>query len=115
MSEHIEREGVGRRNTDMSIDKSSMLKWLGGVVTLASVIGGIMAFLGARIVGPGAEIAELRQAMTNLATTQSTTDIRLRRLEDALSLYTYLMCVQIRRTDPAAIPAQCSQMGVAPP
>lgn len=95
-------------------------------ITIGTMIGGIMTSLGMRMIGPPADIAAARtDALRNdsliitrvnqafseidrLKVTAESNKERIANMEGDLSIVTYVVCVNLRRSDPNAVPPQCN-------
>lgn len=101
-------------------------KWLGFAVAVGTVMSAILGtfiWLGGRNLSPAevreaqrkemnTEILGNRAATSVVADHVSSLDARVSNLEDATDLISYLLCVQIRRTDPTALPPRCNDASI---
>jgi len=72
------------------------------------LFGAASSTLGLRLWGAPQDVAALTTRVQKLEDGARETIDRIRALETASHFQSYLVCVQLRRTDPAALPPDCT-------
>lgn len=90
-------------------------KWAAFCAAVAAVVSatvGLMTWLGWTNLSPDDRFRQHDTMMrSTIGSVQSEVDSlksRVGNIEEAVDLMSYLLCVQIRRTDPAALPPKCN-------
>ena len=97
-----------RREEKRRITDRDWPKLLGAVAILCAAAGLLAGTLGLRVWGPPQDVAALSTRVKSLEDGAQQTTARLGRLEDASRFQSYLVCVQLRRSDPTALPPDCT-------
>jgi hypothetical protein len=107
-----------------SVQGQKRLMKMGGLVTAATAIATAVsvaaASLGFKIMGPPAELRELKQKIEAISEDRehmkdqaryrdSATNARISNMAEDVKMTKYLVCVMVKRTDPVAAPTDCNR------
>lgn len=83
------------------------IRLAGTVATVSVGIGAVIASFGFKVYGPGARVDQIAQQMASQDSVLAHHERRIDRLEQRDDFTSYLLCVVLRRSDPAAVPNEC--------
>lgn len=99
--------------------KRSWKRWaviVGAIGTVVSGTVGVMVWLGWTSASPDERFRKhdqtMRAGMAAVTGDVATLKARVSNVEEAVDLMSYLLCVQIRRSDPAALPPKCNEASI---
>ncbi len=101
-------------------------RWLAFAMAVGTVISAILGtfiWLGGRNLSPAevresqrleakTEIMANREATKEVGSRVSGVEVRVANMEEAMDLMSYLLCVQIKRTDPTSYPSRCNDPSI---
>jgi len=86
-------------------------KWaevIGLALSVLAIVGFLSSALGLRLWGASQDVAALTTRVVKLEDGGREVNERIRSLENASQFQSYLVCVQLRRADPNALPPGCT-------
>lgn len=101
---------------DEVADVAKVLKTVGISWKRWVVFAGVFGAMGGAVIGAvnwlGGRYQSPYEVRQETAARIASIEDRVGNVEEAMDLMSYLLCVQIRRTDPAAVPPKCNESSI---